>query len=69
MTYRFVQYYRTYAPGDPVPEGWNMGIVGTLLARGAVEAMPEKPFVPENKAIEAGRVKTKGVASDEPDGL
>lgn len=69
MTYRFNHYYRNFQPGDLVPETWTMGIIGTLKARGVVSEVAEPPFVPENKAIKPGRVKTKGVASDEPGSL
>lgn len=45
MTYRFTRNHRGQLAGDPVPAGWDWGIVNGLLRRGIVEEAGEPEVV------------------------
>jgi hypothetical protein len=62
MSYRFKINMRQYRAGDPVPEGFEPGVVSTMLERGFIEpASGEKKLetVPENKSMVERPVATK----------
>lgn len=56
--YRFKLRHRQYAPGDLVPDALDDGTVGTMLAFGRIELIPQpKPHAPvSDPAIGDGRV-------------
>jgi hypothetical protein len=45
MTYRFLRDHRGQKSGDPVPAGWDWGIVSALIQRGIVEEVSEPEIV------------------------